>query len=93
MCSVTGCAARAERGPGLQVEFIRLSKVTGDPRYGVAAERVIQYLHDHFQEVPNAPFQLYSPLVLFSMFMLIPHLPVVHSTCTCLGRWSRVSRS
>ena len=36
----------------MQVEFIRLSQVTGDPKYGAAAERVIQFLHDHFQEVP-----------------------------------------
>jgi hypothetical protein len=35
----------------MQLEFIHLSQVSGEGKYGEAAERVVKYLHDHFDQV------------------------------------------
>jgi hypothetical protein len=43
------------------MEFVRLSTLTGDPKYGHAAEHVISYLHDKYDQV--------LPLLLWDNFL------------------------
>lgn len=38
----------------MQMEFIHLSRLTGEPKYGVAAERIIKFLNATFDQASTS---------------------------------------
>lgn len=46
----------------MQMEFIHLSRLTGEPKYGAAAERVIKFLNAKFDQARTPLCSLHACL-------------------------------